>query len=412
MPRGLAAVKSCLAATCAALALATAAAHGQSDLERAIEARGRGAIFESNAILRQAPQSAAARIELAINALYLGQYRVARETLAAVIADPAASAAAKDRALAWISQVNSQQLSQRERGGFSLDSALGYGSDDNANNSLQSGTVDDFDTVPEFFFSPERRDDGYAFYSFAAAYSLEPGESANLGGHPFLSRWTNAIEHYGRRFGEVDSADAQYTRLVSTVRFEKFRRWSGRASLSALDYRYGGDPLVTLTDASARFRRLLEPVNVGVQATVQRLSYEPRAWAGRTGNRYRVEFFIDGDLTPRQSFHAGIEPQSFSADSDYRSFGGLRVHLAHSWRADAWRVHSRLIYEKNDYDAVEPGYFDARLDDRLRVSVSAVRRLTERLELALTAKHLRSDSNHKLRELGKNQLEMSVRYGL
>ena len=45
-------------------------------------------------------------------------------------------------------------------------------------------------------------------------------------------------------------------------------------------------------------------------------------------------------------------------------------------------------------------------------AVNLVRSLTPRLDLSLNAQYLRSDSNDRLRDLSKRQVELSVRYRL
>ena len=418
MPREMAAMKPTppirIGLACAALAIGSAngqSAPGPSTLDEAIEARDRGAIFESNDILSRAAPSAEVRMAQAINAYYLGRYAEARRAFADVLADAGAGEAIRRAALAWIARANARQIERMDIKAFRLDTALGAGSDDNANNALDARVVDDLDALPEVFeiVGPERQSDAYGFYRVTASHALRPAEPANLGGHPFIRQWTNSVTHYGRRFDAVETWNAQYTQLASTAQFERHMKWSARVSLSLLDYGLGGDPLVSYGAAAASYKRLLGPADIGVQVAVQSLDYKRTGWSARSGSRVRAQFFVERDISPRQSFRAGVEPQAFSADAEHFGYSGFRTHLAHAWRGESWRLYSRLIHESNEYDAVEPGYSDARTDNRFRASFSLVKPLRGRFDLAFTAQFMESDSNHKRRALSKRQLELSIR---
>ena len=436
-PRSLA-MKSRAQICSALLALAAGLAHAQATVEEAIEeavaARNRGAIFEAAEILARADADSAARVRLeqAVNAYYLGRYRRARELLAEVLADPAAGSALKNRAVVWVARTNRAQLSRLGRRPFQFNAAVGLGSDSNANNVSRAGSPgnppgleleDDFDLVPDRPV-PERQDDSYAFYRVGAGYAMQPAEPANRGGYPLAYRWTNSVSHYSRRFDEVDAWNTQYTRLASALAFEKYRQWAGSAALSVLDYRLDGDRLVGFGTAALSFKRLMRPVNLGVQVAFQRLDYQQDAWSAGTGNRFRVQAFVEGAISPRHSFRAALEPQRFRAAVQSRSYRGIRAHLQHAWQGRVWRLYSRLIYEKNRYrdadpvgvplfGSIEPGdAAEARRDTRLRLAVNLVRPLTDRLSLSLNAQYLRSNSNERPRDLSKRQIDLSIRYRL
>lgn len=424
-------------ACCALFVLAgsaAGAAHGQTAIQQAIEARNRGAIFESIEILEREGAGAPAevRVEQAINAYYLGRYQQARGILAGVLADPAANQALRNRAVAWVLRINRRQLIRLQRKPFSLSAAFGAGSDSNANNALDVRIVDDFEPLPGGA-AAERQSDSYAFYRLAAGYAAQPADAGNLDGHPFVYRWTSSVSHYGRQFSEVDAWDAQYTRLAGALAFRKHRKWAGSVNLSVLDYRLDSERLLAFGSAGLSYRRLMRPVNLGVQTTFQRLDYKRAAWSARTGNRVRVQLFVEGPLAPGHTFRAGIEPQRFRAGDESRSYRGFRAQLLHAWQGRDWRLHSRLIYEKNKYEAeetgfggiagpdfgvgVEPGFIgidlgaaDERRDKRLRLSVNLVRPLTRRLDLSLAVQYMNWDSTLNQRALSKRQADVSVRY--
>ena len=431
---GLALTKKTAQAGCALLALAAGLAQGQTSIEEAIAARNRGAIFESAELLGRsgAAAPAAVRVEQAINAYYLGRYQQARGILAGVLADPAAGESLKNRAVAWVVRINRAQINRLDRKPFHLNAALGLGADNNANNAIDSQVLDDFVALPDPG-APQRQDDTYSFYRIAASHAAQPAEPANRGGYPFAWRWTNSLSHYGRRFNDVDAWNAQYTRLASALAFEKHRQWAGSLSLSILDYRLDSDRLLSFGSVALSYKRLMRPVNLGLQAAFQRLDYARAAWSARTGNRGRVQVFVEGAVTPRHSLRAGLEPQRFRANSRSGSYRGYRAHLSHGWKGGAWRLYSRLLYEKNEYEEssafdeyeeyeepnainatedIEPGNADERRDKRLRLAVNLVRSLTPRLDLSLNAQYLRSDSNDRLRDLSKRQVDLSVRYRL
>ena len=433
-PRSLA-MKKRAQFCCALLALAAGLADAQESvqeaIEEAVEARNRGAIFEAAEILTRAGavHSARVRVEQAVNAYYLGRYRRARELLAEVLADPAAGAALKNRAIVWVARTNRAQVSRLDRRPFQFNAALGFGADSNANNAGSAGNApgialeDDFDSLPDSP-APQRQNDSYAFYRVAAGYAMQPAEPANRGGYPLAYRWTNSVSHYSRRFDEVDAWNTQYTRLASALAFEKYRQWAGSAVLSVLDYRLDGDRLVGFGTAALSFKRLMRPVNLGVQVAFQRLDYQQDAWSAGTGNRYRVQAFVEGSIGRRHSFRAALEPQRFRAAVQSRSYRGIRAHLQHAWQGRVWRLYSRLIYEKNRYrdadpvgvplfGSIEPGDdAEARRDTRLRLAVNLVRPLTDRLSLSLNAQYLRSNSNERPRDLSKRQIDLSIRYRL
>lgn len=433
---GSLATKKLAQCCCALLALAAGLAHAQQTVQEAIadavEARNRGAIFEAVEILGRADAvpSAPVRLEQAVNAYYLGRYRRARELLAKVLADPAAGSALKNRAVAWVARTNRAQLNRLDRRPFHFNAALGLGTDSNANNAGGADNApgleleDDFDSLPDRP-APQRQDDRYAFYRVGAGYAMQPAEPANRGGYPLAYRWTNSVSHHSRRFDEVDAWNTQYTRLASALAFEKYRQWSGSAALTVLDYRLDGDRLVGFGTAALSFKRLMRPVNLGVQVAFQRLDYRQDAWSAGTGNRFRVQAFVEGPIGRRHSFRAALEPQRFRAAVQSRSYRGIRAHLQHAWQGRVWRLYSRLIYEKNSYrDAelmaqplfgpFEPGeaVADARRDTRLRLAVNLVRPLTDRLSLSLNAQYLRSNSNDRPRDLSKRQIDLSIRYRL
>lgn len=392
------------------LSLATGWAHAQTIIEQAVAARNRGAVFTSLEILRQAgpAPSAAVRIEQAAGAFILGRYSQARAILAGVLADPDVDQADRNRAVALVLRINRRQLRRMARGPFSATLALGIGADSNANNVLDSSVPDDFDAVPGRA-AREPLDDFYRFYRAAAEHALQPSEAANLGGHPFVYRWTNSVAHYGRRFRDVDAWNAQYVQLTSGLRFEKRRVWTGSIRASALDYRLGEDRLAYFGSAEASYKRLLQPVNVGVQAAFQRLDYRQAAWTGLTGKRLRVQLFVEGALAERHSFRAGLEPQRFRGDEESRSHSGFRAHLQHAWRRPAWRLYTRVIYEKNRYRMLGPGAAPRRRFDRVRFLINFEKPLTERLRLYLGGQYTGSDSSQ-AGELDKKQLELSLRY--
>lgn len=392
------------------LSLVTGWVHGQTIIEQAVAARNRGAVFTSLEILQQAgpAPSAAVRIEQAIGAYILGRYSQARAILAGVLAETDLDQADKTRVVALVLRINRRQLRRVARRPFSATLAFGIGADSNANNALDSRVLEDFDSAPERA-APEPQDDFYQIYRAAAEHALQPSEAANLGGHPFVYRWTNSVAYYERRFQDVDAWNAQYVQLTSGLRLEKRKIWTGSIRVSALDYRLGEDRLAYFGSAAASYKRLLQPINIGVQAAIQRLDYRQAAWAGLTGKRLRVQLFVEGALAERHSFRAGIEPQRFRGDVESRNHSGFRAHLQHVWRRPAWRLYNRVIYEKNRYRMLEPGATPRRRFDRVRLVINFEKPLTERLHLYLGAQYTKSDSNH-AGELDKKQLELSLRY--
>lgn len=405
-------MKATIAICCAALVLATGGpARGEPAVEEAIEARKRGAIFESDEILRRAgaAPSPEVRVEQAINAYYLDRYEQARGILGELLADPGAGEALKKRAVAWILRINQRQLNRMARQPFSLSSAFGMGGDSNPGNYLDSGAPDDF-APPPGSGAAEQRGNGYVFYRFAARHATRPDEPVNRGGYPFVYQWTNSLSHQQRRLNNNTAWNRQYTQLASELRVAKHRQWAGKATLSVLDYRLGNDRLLFFGSAEASYKRLTLPANMGVQATLQRLDYRQAAWLERTGNRVRVQFFVEGVINPRHSYRVGIEPQWLRASNESLGYRGLRAHLQHVWRGRDWRLHSRLIYERNRYRNAGPGPGEHRRHSRLRLTASLVRPLTENLDLALAAQYIESNSEPQAPwSLSRKQLELSVR---
>lgn len=405
-------IKATFAVCCAAIAVAAGQARGEPAVQQAIEARERGAIFESDDILRRtgpAP-SPEVRVEQAVNAYYLGRFEQARGILGELLADPASSEALKRRAVAWVLRINRRQLNRIARKPLSVSSAFGMGADSNANNALDSREPDGFDLLPDVA-APEQRGDGYVFYRVAARHALRPAQPVNLGGYPLVYQWTNSLARQERRFNNATEWSRRYTQLASELRAEKHRQWAGRTRLSLLDYRLGSDRLLFFGSAEASFKRLTPRANVGVQATLQRLDYRRDAWLGRTGNRLRVQLFVEGAVTLRHSYRAGIEPQWVRAGDEFLGYRGVRAHLQHVWRGQGWRLHTRLIYEKNRYRNGETDPGEQRRHSRLRFTANLVRPLTERLDLSLAAQYIESNSSPQtVWSLSRKRLELSVRH--
>lgn len=393
----------------AALALAGNPAGAQTLLDRAVEARGRGAIFEALDLLRGAAPSVEARIEQAINAYHLGRFDQARETLGAALAEPGITQAQQRRAITWVVRINREQLERMAAKPFEANLAFGIGGDSNANNALDPAVLDTLDALPAIA-SRQPRGDAYGFYRVSAGHEFRPAAPANWGGHPLTYGWTNTASRYVRNFSEVADWSADYTRLASDFQFRKHMRWVGGVRLSALDYRLDGERLARFGSAEMSYRRLTRPWNIGARTSLQRLDYRQAGWSEGTGYRARIQGFVQSAVAARHFFRVGVEPQWFRADGESPSYRGVRLHVLHAWQGSAWSVSSGMIYEKNQFEATQAG--NIRREDRLRFTVNLVRPLSEQLYLSLTAQHFGSDSSLKSRNLSKNQLELSFQLRL
>lgn len=372
---GLSTLYAAMLAAAFIVGIAPVQAAEQADGEEALFEEGMKALQDDRlksamkafqSILSQQPALHRARLELALTYYRSLQYAEARKLAQTVLDDPQTPPEVRVTVLAFLAQVQKDEAALAVRHEFKPSISAGFMYDSNVNvgpsSELVEGSI--------FVLDPTslKQSDNALVLAAGVAHTFQPGAIFQLGERSASFLWQSQASLYNRAYNDMDDFDLTILTGSTGPALVVLRHWRANLALNVDRIWLGGSELAVFTSVNPAVTWQFNNGELTWDAALTNRSYDNDAPTAQGGDGGREGTYDAMGLTLGRYFNArrvaaqvGARMVDFTADEE--RYGNDGYELLAGLIVKTWpngTVFARANYRNVNYDAIEPGFADAR----------------------------------------------------
>lgn len=370
---GLSALQLAMIAVLGGAAASTSVADEEAAFKQGMQAleddRLQTAIKAFQSILSQQPGLHRARLELAVAYYRSLQYAEARRLARQVLDDPQTPPEVRVTVLAFLAQVQKDEQAAAKRHEFKPSISAGLMYDSNVNVGPSTDVVDEF---PQFVLSPGsvEQSDSAVLLTAGLAHQFQPGRIFQFGERTAWFLWQSQANLYNRAYNDLDNFDLTVVNVSTGPALIALRHWRANIAMNVDRIWLGGSELAWFTSLNPAVTWQFDNGELTWDAALADRRYDDAADSGREGTYKATGVTLGHYFNQRKvAGQLGARLLDFSADND--RFGNDGYELLAGVIVKAWpggTVYGRANYRNVDYDAIEPGFTEARDEQERRLA--------------------------------------------
>lgn len=327
------------------------------------------AIKAFQSILSQQPGLHRARLELAVAYYRSLQYEEARKLAQQVLDDPQTPPEVRVTVLAFLGQIQKDEQAAAMRHEFKPSISLGMMYDSNVNVGPGTEIIEE---IPGAILTPgsQAQSDNALVLAAGLAHTFRPGTTYEFGERTASFLWQSQASLYHRAYNDMDDFDLSVLTLGTGPALVSLRHWRANLALNLDRIWLGGDELALFSSLNPAVTWQFNNGEVTWDATLTDRRYDESADDGREGTYKATGVALGRYFNQRKvAGQVGARLLDFSAD-DHR-FGNDGYELLAGVIVKAWpngTLYGRANYRDVEYDAVEPGFTEARDETERRIA--------------------------------------------
>lgn len=327
------------------------------------------AIKAFQSILSQQPGLHRARLELAVAYYRSLQYEEARKLAQQVLDDPQTPPEVRVTVLAFLAQIQKDEQAAALRHEFKPSISLGMMYDSNVNVGPSTDIVEE---IPGATLSAAslKQSDNAVVLAAGLAHKFQPGTTYQIGERTASFLWQSQANLYHRAYNDLDDFDLTVLSAGTGPALVVLRHWRANLALNVDRIWLGSDELAWFTSLNPAVTWQFENGELTWDATLTDRRYDDSADDGREGTYKATGVALGRYFNQRKvAGQVGARLLDFSADND--RFGNDGYELLAGVIVKAWpngTLFGRVNYRDVEYDAIEPGFTEARDETERRIA--------------------------------------------
>ncbi|MBI5040885.1 MAG: tetratricopeptide repeat protein [Gammaproteobacteria bacterium] len=326
-------------------------------------------------ILSQQPGLHRARLELAVAYYRSLQYAEARKLAQTVLDDPQTPPEVRVTVLAFLAQIQKDEAAMAVRHEFNPSISAGFMYDSNVNVGPSSDLVEG---NPQLVLLPgsQAQSDNALVLAAGLAHRFQPGKTYQFGEQTASFLWQSQVSLYDRAYNDMDDFDLTILTGSTGPALIVLNHWRANLALNVDRIWLGGSELAVFTSLNPAVTWQFNNGELTWDATVTDRSYDNDASTLQGGDGGREGTYAATGVTLGRYFNnrkiagqVGAHVLDFSADED--RYGNNGYELLAGVIVKAWpngTVFARANYRDVEYDAIDPGFAEARDEQEERFS--------------------------------------------
>ncbi len=326
-------------------------------------------------ILSQQPSLHRARLELAVAYYRSLQYAEARKLAQTVLDDPQTPPEVRVTVLAFLAQVQKDEAAMAVRHEITPSISAGLMYDSNVNVGPSSDIVEG---NPLLVLAPgsQAQSDNALVLAAGVAHRFQPGTTYQFGEQTASFLWQSQASLYNRAYNDMDDFDLTILTGSTGPALVVLKHWRANLALNVDRIWLGGSELAVFTSLNPAVTWQFNNGELTWDATVTDRSYDNDAPTAQGGDGGREGTYEATGITAGRYFNnrkvamqVGAHVLNFNADE--ARYGNDGYEMLAGVIVKAWpngTVYGRANYRDVEYDAIEPGFAEARDEQEKRLT--------------------------------------------